>query len=62
MYVFIYLIWNVNKNYNYYLNLYNVFELYNVQKQGIYFLWVGLFKKNTKKNQTKQNIFKDKYR
>jgi hypothetical protein len=27
MYVFIYLNWNVNKNYNYYLNLYNVFEL-----------------------------------
>ena len=39
--------------------------MYNVQKQGIYFLLVGLFKK-TKKTQkiteTKQNIFKDKYR
>lgn len=39
--------------------------MYNVQKQGIYFLLVGLFKKtqkNTQKNETKQNIFKDKYR
>jgi plastocyanin domain-containing protein len=30
-----------------------VYLVYNVQKQGIYFLWVGLFKKNTQK--TKQN-------
>ena len=36
-------------------------SMYNVQKQGIYFLWVGLFKKK-KTKQTKQNISKDKYR
>ena len=29
-------------------------SIYNVQKQGIYFLWVGLFKKKQKKrNKTK---------
>jgi hypothetical protein len=27
MYVFVYLNWNVNKNYYYYINLYTVFEL-----------------------------------